>query len=174
MSGLLVVVDYQNDFVDGALGFPGASDIHDPICAKILEYKSAGDMVVFTKDTHVPQYLETQEGMNLPVIHCVKGTKGHDLYGDLETLSEGCIVFEKPTFGSEKLFDFLRSESFDRIELVGLVSNICVLSNAVLAKTALPEAEIIVDCACTDSYDKVLHNKALDVLSGIQVTVTNR
>lgn len=174
MSGLLIVVDYQNDFVDGALGFPGASDIHDPICEKISEYKRSGNTVVFTKDTHKPEYLDTQEGINLPVKHCVKGTKGHDLYGELEALSKGCMVFEKPTFGSAKLFDYLRNSSFDRVELVGLVSNICVLSNAVLSKTALPEALIIVDSACTDSYDKVLHNKALDVLSGIQVTVTNR
>jgi nicotinamidase-related amidase len=174
MSKILIVVDYQNDFVDGTLGFPGASNIHDPICAKIIEYKRSGNTVVFTKDTHLPQYLETQEGINLPVMHCVKGTKGHDLYGDLEALSEGCLIFEKPTFGSGELFDYLRKSSFESVELVGLVSNICVLSNAVLSKTALPEALIIVDSTCTDSYDKVLHNEALDVLSGIQVTVTNR
>lgn len=174
MSGLLIVIDYQNDFVDGALGFPGAGNIHGPICAKILKYKSSGDEVVFTKDTHLPHYLETQEGKNLPVPHCVKGTKGHDLYGDLEALSEGYRIFEKPSFGSGELFDYLRSSSFESVELVGLVSNICVLSNAVLAKTALPEALIIVDASCTDSYDKTLHNEALDVLAGIQVTVTNR
>lgn len=174
MSKLLIVVDYQNDFVDGTLGFPGAEDIHGPICNKVLMYQHAGNAVVFTKDTHLPEYLSTQEGNNLPVMHCVKGTRGHDLYGDLEALSAGCPVFEKPTFGSADLFDYLRSSSFESVELVGLVSNICVLSNAVLSKTALPEALIIVDAACTGSYDKVLHNKALDVLSGIQVTVTNR
>lgn len=174
MSKILIVVDYQNDFVDGSLGFPGAADIHGPICEKIMEYKRSGNTVVFTKDTHLPHYLETQEGINLPVMHCVKGTKGHDLYGDLEGLSEGCLVFEKPTFGSAELFDYLRSSSFESVELVGLVSNICVLSNAVLSKTALPEALIVVDSSCTDSYDKELHSKALDVLSGIQVKVTNR
>lgn len=174
MARLLIVVDYQNDFVDGALGFPGAEKLHGPICDKIGEYRNRGDTVVFTKDTHRPDYLETQEGGNLPVIHCVRGTKGHDLYGKLEELAEGCLVFEKYTFGSDRLFDYLRSSGFSEIELVGLVSNICVLSNAVLAKTALPEAVIRVDASCTDSYDKELNDKTLDVLSGIQVHVTNR
>jgi nicotinamidase-related amidase len=174
MTQLLIVVDYQNDFVDGALGFPGAEKLHEPICAKIEDYKQRGETVVFTKDTHQPEYLETQEGTNLPVIHCVRGTKGHDLYGRLEELAKGCLVFEKYTFGSDRLFDYLRSSGFAEIELVGLVSNICVLSNAVLAKTALPEAKIIVDASCTDSHDRVIHEKTLDVLAGIQVTVTNR
>ncbi len=174
MSRLLIVVDYQNDFVDGALGFPGAEKLHEPICRKIEEYKQRGEPVVFTKDTHHPEYLETQEGKNLPVVHCVRGTKGHKLYGKLEKLAEGCLVFEKYTFGSDQLFDYLRSSGFSEIELVGLVSNICVLTNAVLAKTALPEAKIIVDASCTDSHDKAIHDKTLDVLAGIQVQVTNR
>ncbi len=174
MKKLLIVVDYQNDFVDGALGFPGAEKLHEPICAKIEAYKQRGDTVVFTKDTHKPDYLGTREGANLPVIHCVRGTKGHDLYGRLEELAKGCLVFEKYTFGSDRLFDYLRSSGFSGIELVGLVSNICVLANAVLAKTALPEAEIIVDASCTGSHDPIIHEKTLDVLAGIQVIVTNR
>ena len=90
MARLLIVVDYQNDFVDGALGFPGAEKLHGPICDKIGEYRNRVDTVVFTKDTHRPDYLETQEGGTLPVIHCVWGTKGHDLYGKLEEMAEGC------------------------------------------------------------------------------------
>lgn len=174
MPRLLIVVDYQNDFVDGALGFPGADLLHEAICGKIEKYKDEGETVVFTKDTHDPNYPETQEGKNLPVIHCVRGTKGHEFYGKLKELSEGCPVFEKNTFGSDRLFDYLRSSGFTEIELVGLVSNICVLSNAVLAKTALPEAVIVVDAACTDSHDRVIHEKALDVLEGVQIRVTNR
>lgn len=142
MKKLLIVVDYQNDFVDGALGFPGAADIFPAIRKKVIAYKNEGHTVVFTKDTHVPEYLDTQEGRNLPIIHCVKGTQGHELYGDLEVLSEGSKVFEKNTFGSDLLFDYLRSETFESVELVGLVSNICVLSNAVLAKTASPETQL--------------------------------
>jgi len=174
MKKLLIVVDYQNDFVDGTLGFPGAEKLHEPICAKIEEYIGRGDAVVFTKDTHRPDYLETREGTHLPVVHCVRGTNGHALYGRLEELAKGCLVFEKYTFGSDRLFDYLRSSGFSEIELVGLVSNICVLTNAILAKTALPEADIIVDASCTDSYDKDLNDKTFDVLSGIQVRVTNR
>lgn len=174
MSRLLIVVDFQNDFVSGALGFPGASDLHDLICEKIEEYQRAGETVVFTKDTHLPEYLDTQEGKNLPVEHCISGTNGHALFGRVQELSADCRVFEKNTFGSDLLFDFIRQSDFDLIELVGLVSNICVLSNAVLAKTALPEAQIVVDAKCTDSFDKVLHEKALDILEGIQVKVIHR
>ncbi|HHT77422.1 MAG TPA: cysteine hydrolase [Clostridiaceae bacterium] len=174
MKKLLIVVDYQNDFVDGALGFPGAADIFPAIRKKVIAYKNEGHTVVFTKDTHVPEYLDTQEGRNLPIIHCVKGTQGHELYGDLEVLSEGSKVFEKNTFGSDLLFDYLRSETFESVELVGLVSNICVLSNAVLAKTASPETPIIVDALSTAGNDPELHEKALDVLKGIQVQVINR
>jgi len=122
----------------------------------------------------MPEYLTSQEGRNLPVVHCVKGTKGHELFGDLEVLSEGSKVFEKVTFGSDLLFDYLRSETFDSVELVGLVSNICVLSNAVLSKVALPEALITVDARCTASHDTELNEKTLDVLEGIQVQVTHR
>jgi nicotinamidase-related amidase len=174
MPKLLIVVDFQNDFVTGALGFPGASDIHDLICEKIEEYQCAGETVVFTKDTHLSGYLDTQEGRNLPVEHCISGTYGHALFGRVQELSVDCRIFEKNTFGSDILFDYLRKSDFDWIELVGLVSNICVLTNAVLAKTALPEAQIIVDAKCTDSFDKVLHEKALDILESIQVKVIHR
>ncbi|NLW89227.1 MAG: cysteine hydrolase [Clostridiaceae bacterium] len=171
MTKLLIVVDYQKDFVDGALGFPGAERLHEPICAKIEEYKRNQDVVVFTKDTHHTEYLSTREGRHLPVVHCVRGTMGHELYGRLEELSRGCMVFEKYTFGSDILFDYLRSSGFSEIELVGLVSNICVLSNAILAQTALPEAMITVNASLTDSYDKDLNAKTLDVLEGLQVRV---
>lgn len=174
MQKLLIVVDYQNDFVDGSLGFPGAVLLHEKICEKILSYKSEGQTIVFTLDTHETDYEKTQEGRNLPVPHCIRGTRGHELYGQLESLSDGCIRFEKGTFGSDLLFIFLQANNFKSIELVGLVSNICVISNAVIAKTAQPEAQIIVDAACTDSFDPKLNEKTLDILEGLQVKVTNR
>lgn len=174
MNELLIVVDYQNDFVDGSLGFPGAERLEDPICDKILAYKQAGQTVVFTLDTHEENYLGTREGRKLPVPHCLVGSKGRELYGRVRDLSEGCLLFEKKTFGSDRLFDYLREHSFDRIELVGLVSNICVLANAVLAGAASTESVISVDASCTASFDPSLHEKTLDVLSGIQVEVTNR
>jgi len=176
MKKLLVVVDYQKDFVDGALGFPGAAALENRIVEKIEAYRQAGDAVAFTLDTHRADYLcATQEGKNLPVIHCVRGSAGWALYGRVaERRQAGDKVFEKPAFGSAELFDYLRAEAFDGVELVGLVSNICVLANAVLAKTALPEAIVEVDAACTAGFDEALHRAALDVLEGLQVRVTNR
>ncbi|MEG1994486.1 MAG: cysteine hydrolase family protein, partial [Oscillospiraceae bacterium] len=109
-----------------------------------------------------------------PITHCVKGTEGWNLYGELENSLKNRTCFEKCTFGSDALFDFLRASEYESVELIGLVSNICIISNAIIAKTALPEAEIIVDASCTDSFDKELHNKALDVMQGLQITVINK
>lgn len=185
MKRLLIVVDYQNDFVDGALGFAGAEKLEAPIAARIDEYRARGDQIAFTFDTHDKNYLQTQEGKNLPVEHCISGTDGHRLYGCLESkISDLDKQFEKKTFGSDALFEWLREANesavgvgglpFESIELVGLVSNICVVSNAVLAKTACPEVPIIVDAACTASFDAAMNEKVLDVLQGLQVQVTNR
>lgn len=174
MKKLLIVVDYQKDFVDGSLGFSGAELLEDGICRKIEEYRNSGQTIVFTLDTHRENYLETQEGMNLPVPHCFTGTQGHALYGRIGEMASGYARFEKAAFGSDGLYSWLRDNCFDIIELVGLVSNICVLTNAVLAKTACPESQIVVDAACTASFDSRLNEEALDVLEGIQVRVTNR
>ena len=174
MNKLLVVVDYQNDFVDGSLGFPKAAALHDTICEKILSYRDEGQTIVFTLDTHEPDYKKTQEGINLPIPHCIRGTSGHELYGHVNDFSLGCEKFEKGTFGSDLLFAYLQKTTFESVELVGLVSNICVISNAVLAKTAQPEALIIVDAACTASFDQLLNEKTLDILEGLQIKITNR
>ena len=174
MNKLLVVVDYQNDFVDGSLGFPKAAALHDTICEKILSYRDEGQTIVFTLDTHEPNYKKTQEGINLPIPHCIRGTSGHELYGRVNDFSLGCEKFEKGTFGSDLLFAYLQKTTFESIELVGLVSNICVISNAVLAKTAQPEALIIVDAVCTATFDQLLNEKTLDILEGLQIKITNR
>lgn len=172
---LLVVVDYQNDFVDGALGFEGASSIEQAILDKIASYRAAGDQVAFTFDTHTEAYLTTQEGVHLPVVHCVQDTPGWQLREALEqTRQPQDLVFKKPCFGSAELFDYLRAHSFDMIELCGLVSHICVLSNAILAKTAAPETPIVVDARATASFSPQLHTAALDVLEGVQVQVIHR
>ncbi len=168
---LLVVVDFQKDFVDGTLGFDSAPALAEPIMGKVRRYQQAGDDVVVTMDTHGEDYLTTQEGKRLPVAHCIKGTPGWEVYGGVKALVADCPMFEKPTFGSGLLFDYLRQHTYQAIELVGLVSNICLISNAVVAKTAQPEAEIIVDSACTASFDPTLHEAALAVLRGLQVTV---
>jgi len=169
----LIVVDYQNDFVTGSLGNPEAAALEYGIAEKIRQYRDCGGDVIFTLDTHGEDYLDTQEGRKLPVAHCLQGTEGHKLYGAPAGLAlESDRKFRKGTFGSDELFAYLKSKTFESIELVGVVSNICVLSNAILAKTAQPETPIIVDSKCTASNDSHLHQAAIDVMSGLQIEVT--
>ena len=175
MKKCLIVVDYQNDFVDGSLGFPGAVELELNIVSKIKQYRQSGDEVIFTFDTHDEDYLNKREGRYLPVPHCLLGTQGHELYGsvaDLIMVSDK--AFTKNTFGSEALFEYLKTTSYESIELVGVVSNVCVFSNAVLARTAQPEAEIIIDAACTASHNPQLHTAALETMEGLQMQVINR
>lgn len=185
MKRLLVVVDYQCDFVDGPLGFEEAKLLDHRIAEKVREYHENGDIVVYTMDSHDRNYLQTQEGKNLPVEHCVDGTPGWELYGETnEAILTRDRMFRKSSFGSSRFFEYLnRAQAmanqaavmpFESIELVGLVSNICVLSNAVIAKAACPEVPVIVDASCSASSNAELHEKALDVLEGIQVQVINR
>ncbi len=175
MKKLLVVVDYQNDFVNGSLGFEKAPWLEDGIIRKIGEYKQSGGEVVFTFDTHYENYMQTQEGRNLPVPHCLQNSKGWNLYGKVADIcDESTKRFEKVTFGSMKLAEYLKEKQYDSVELVGVVSNICVISNAVLAKAALPESEVIVDASCIASNDDALNEKALDVMQGMQIKVINR
>ncbi len=157
MKKCLIVVDYQNDFVDGSLGFPEAVLL---------------DEVMFTFDTHDEAYMDTQEGRSLPVAHCLKNTFGHALYGRVaEMIEQNDRRFEKHTFGSDELFQFLKSERYESIELAGVVSNICVISNAVLAKTAQPETPVLVDVHCTASNDAALNRAALDVMRSLQIQI---
>ena len=175
MKKCLIVVDYQNDFVTGALGFPAAAALEDRIAEKIRAYRAGGDEVMFTFDTHNSTYLLSREGRYLPVPHCIGGTEGHKLYGKVgELVSEDDWCFIKYTFGSDALYDFLKQNKFSSIELVGVVTNICVISNAVLARTAQPETDVLVDAACCASNDPVLGEKALDVMESLHIDVTGR
>ncbi len=174
MERYLFVIDYQKDFVDGALGFPGAEKLDAKIAARVREYGKG--RVLFTRDTHFENYLQTREGRNLPVVHCVKGTEGWQVYGEtaraLEEVEAPAI--DKLVFGmdvSDPATAAVLPETADEIELVGLVSNICVVSNAVVLQSKYPEATITVNAPCTDSFDKALHAKVLDVLQGFQVKV---
>lgn len=184
MRKLLVVVDYQKDFVDGSLGFAGAELLDSKIVKRIKEYLANGDMVMFTMDTHFKKdlnpkfkdYLETREGKQLPVYHCVHGTPGWELYGDTgKLLKDGVnsIMLKKYTFGinpkdmCSEIFD----EDFCEIELVGLVTNMCVISNAVTMQARYPDAQIRVSRKLCDSFDKKMHDAALDVLASMQVEV---
>ena len=167
MERYLFVIDYQNDFVDGALGFPGAEKLDAKIAAKIRQYGKG--RVLFTRDTHFENYLSTREGKNLPVIHCIKETLGWEVYGETaKALAEvEAPAIDKLVFGmdvTDPATAAVLPKQADEIELVGLVSNICVVSNAVVLQSKYPEATIVVDAACTDSFDKGLHQKVLDVL----------
>ncbi|HIX91622.1 MAG TPA: cysteine hydrolase [Firmicutes bacterium] len=172
MKKLLVVVDYQNDFIDGALGFAGAEKLAPRIAARIAEARANGGDVIFTLDTHGGDYLTTSEGKKLPIPHCIKGTNGHKLYPEIAALvRDGDIVIEKPSFGSTELYDRLRDSDYTDIELCGLVTDICVVSNAILAKTALPEARVSVAKSLTATADKSKYDAALAILASVQIDV---
>lgn len=173
MKKLLIVVDYQNDFVDGSLGFKKAEELDEKIYRKIKEYKERDDVVIFTFDTHDERYLESVEGKHLPISHCLKNTKGHDLFGKVAFLfdKEKDIYFEKDTFPSLDLANYLKGQEFESVELCGLVSNICVLSNAIMVKASLPNTEIYVDKNLTASFDEKLNEECMDILKGLHVNV---
>lgn len=171
---LLIVVDYQNDFVDGSLGFEAAKDIESAICNKIEKYVKGGHDVVFTLDTHSQKYLLTDEGRNLPVKHCIKGTAGHKLYGKVATLARDKVQIEKPTFASLELAKYIEGKDYGEIELCGVVTNICVISNAVMAKAAAPDCKITVDAACCASNDSEIEEKSYEIMKNLHVTVIGR
>jgi nicotinamidase-related amidase len=176
---ILVVVDMQNDFVNGALGTKEAVAIVPYVVGRVVDGINRGEKIFFTRDTHEADYMETREGKNLPVKHCIKGSFGWEVYGETaKALREvEAPAIDKLVFGmdvTDPATAAVLPESADEIELVGLVSNICVVSNAVVLQSKYPEATILVDASCTDSFDKVLHEKVLDVLEGFQVKVVNR
>ncbi|MDC7287821.1 cysteine hydrolase [Blautia schinkii] len=169
MKRLLVVVDMQKDFIDGSLGTKEAEAIVPKVVEKVKEYRSAGDKVVFTFDTHHEDYLETQEGKRLPVVHCVKGTPGWELDKTLQEF-EG-KWFEKGTFGSRELGEWAADEKFEYIELVGLCTDICVISNALLLKAFLPESVVAVDPAGCAGVTPASHANALEAMKMCQIEV---
>lgn len=174
MKKLLVVVDYQNDFVDGALGFEGAADIEEKIVGYIDYFERNGDFIAFTLDTHERDYLQTTEGQNLPVEHCIKGTDGWKLTERLQDYAKKYPKFEKHTFGSLDLGNYIRGIAplVNEVYLVGLVSNICVISNAIIAKAALDKnGKVFVIKNATDSNDKEMQQKAFEVLENLHIKV---
>lgn len=169
MKRLLVVVDMQKDFIDGSLGTREAEMIVPKVVEKVKEFQGADDEVVFTFDTHHEDYLETQEGKRLPVVHCVKGTPGWELDKSLNDF--GGKRFEKGTFGSRELGEWALANKFDYIELVGLCTDICVISNALLVKAFLPEATVAVDAACCAGVTPASHKNALEAMKMCQIEV---
>ena len=172
MKKVLIVVDMQNDFITGPLGTPEARAIVPPVREKIYAHKRAGDRVIFTRDTHFDNYLETQEGRRLPVVHCVQGTEGHEIAPELDT--SGCEIFDKTSFGSLELAEYLAETAAgaDGIELCGLCSDICVVSNALILKAQFPEIPITVDARCCAGVTEESHRAALLTMRTCQVEVT--
>ena len=183
MKKLLAVIDYQNDFVTGALGFPAAAEIDDGIAELVQDYLTRGDEVLFTYDTHGADYLDTREGRALPVPHCLENSAGWRLYGKTQLLCrDTCANWQistirKRTFAmSPEDAAALRNSlgPVDEILLVGVVTNMCVLSNAIMLQAAWPEAQLTVDASLCRSFDPALGEKALDVLDGLQIKVIGR
>lgn len=166
---VLLVIDMQNDFIDGALGTKEAVAIVDKVNKKIAAYRQAGGIVIFTRDTHGENYLETMEGKKLPVKHCLKGTKGWEITSKLDTA--GDKIIDKPTFGSIELAEYLETLEVDEIEIVGLCTDICVISNAMIIKAKFPEKVIKVDSACCAGVTPESHLNALKALKMCHIEV---
>ncbi|MCD8050253.1 MAG: cysteine hydrolase [Clostridiales bacterium] len=170
----LILVDVQNDFVDGALGTAEAQEMLPRLVEKVRQFE--GTLLV-TKDTHGADYMDTQEGRNLPVPHCIKGTEGWQLAPSLLALPavRGAKVYEKPCFGSTALAADLAALNakggVDSVELVGLCTDICVVSNALLLKAAMPEVPVSVDATCCAGVTPEKHEAALNVMESCQVAV---
>lgn len=175
----LIVVDMQKDFVDGALGTKEAQAIVPAVCEKILSFDGE---IIMTQDTHQSNYLDSQEGRILPVTHCIHNTPGWELndevYAAVKSHDVAAICsMMKPTFGSVELGEFLRgkncNEAVDEIVLIGLCTDICVISNALLIKAFLPEVKVTVDAACCAGVTPESHNNALKAMRMCQVNIEN-
>lgn len=165
MKKTLIVVDMQNDFIDGVLGTKEAQAIVPNVKKKIDEYYARGDEIIFTRDTHQANYLETNEGKHLPVEHCIEGTKGWQIAEGLEV--SNCTYIDKPNFG----WAFWRTQDFEEVELVGLCTDICVVSNAIILKATYPEIEIYVDASCCAGVTPETHKSALETMKMCQINV---
>ena len=165
MKKTLIVVDMQNDFIDMALGTKEAVAIVPKVKAKIQEYVKKGDEIIFTRDTHFADYLHTTEGKKLPVEHCIKGTPGWEITDGLYV--PGCKIIDKPNFG----WPHWKNEALEAVELVGLCTDICVVSNALIIKAVFPDAAVTVDSACCAGVTPASHEAALKTMAMCQVDI---
>ncbi len=170
MRDMLIVVDMQNDFIDGTLGTKEAQAIVPNVAAKIEEYRAAGKKIIFTRDTHDSDYLKTHEGQNLPIPHCITGTEGYEISSKLH-VCHADIVVNKGSFGYmhwEKLGDV------NSIEICGLCTDICVVSNALILRALYPEIDITVDASCCAGVTPEAHKAALTVMGSCQIEVIEK
>lgn len=168
---LLIIVDFQNDFVDGSYSFKEAVSIEPHLLKLISEFEDSKDDIVFTRDVHQNDYLLTEEGKHKPFPHCIEGSFGAEIYGEVGKISKKYRVFDKDTYGSRQLYNYLKDHHYDEVTLVGLISSICVLANAVVVKTILPDAHVIVDSLGVTDPDKEIEMKTFDVLRGLDVEI---
>lgn len=174
MNKVLIVVDMQNDFIDGALGTPEAQAIVPKAIQKIRRHEGP---VIYTRDTHTIQYSETQEGRKDPIPHCVEGTYGWEFQENIARLAlqKQPTIFNKDTFGSKELVGYLMGKNaenrIDEIELIGLRTDICVISNALTLKTFLPEVEIKIDASCCAGVTPDRHENALKAMEACQIVI---
>lgn len=170
---ILIVVDMQNDFIDGALGTKEAEAIVPAVAARIRECRENGYTVIATLDTHGENYMQTPEGKKLPVPHCVKGTNGWQINPEVLAAAGECVLVEKPTFGSTELpgivAEIAKGADHLAIELLGLCTDICVVSNALMLKANFPDAEMAVNAACCAGVTPAKHAAALETMSSCQI-----
>jgi nicotinamidase-related amidase len=173
MKKALIAIDLQEDFVSGALGTPEARAIIPGVIAKIKDYQDNNHDVIFTFDTHDKDYLNTREGANLPVEHCIKNTPGWELYGEIKSGIDfdRCVKFEKNTFGSIELGRYICDKQYDQVELIGLCSGICVIANAVIIKSFCPEIKIITDKNRTACVTPETHETAYNAMKLLQLDI---
>ncbi len=172
MQDFLLVIDMQNDFISGALGTPEANAIVPRVKEKIEAARASGVRVVFTRDTHTEDYLNTQEGRNLPVPHCLLGTGGWQICGQLDVAD--AAVFDKPGFGSPELIRFLcMLPALEEVEFVGLCTDICVISNAMLVKASLPNVPIYINADLCAGVTPESHQTALDAMAACQMAIVH-
>ncbi|MBR6289199.1 MAG: cysteine hydrolase [Acholeplasmatales bacterium] len=195
MKNVLIVIDMQNDFIDGSLGTKEAQSIVPNVIEKIKQYRDAGHHIIFTKDTHEEDYLETFEGKHLPVQHCIHGTDGWHIKEEIFDLFKNCpdkedifTCIQKPTFGALAWcsFEFMNWAGIEMkemkhisgleyvggsIEICGLCTDICVISNALILRSMYPQTEILVDSSCCAGVTPEKHEAALEVMRSCQIEV---
>ena len=172
MKKTLIVIDMQHDFIDGPLGTAAARAIVPNVQKKIEEYVASGDNIIFTRDTHHENYYDTQEGRLLPVEHCMEMTPGWCIHKDIQS-QFGTEIIDKHNFGYHAWYGYRNLLNVDRVEIVGVCTDICVITNALLIKTEFPEANIRVDASCCAGTTPENHQAALAVMDSCQIHIVN-
>lgn len=167
---VLAVIDMQRDFIDGALGTNEAVQVVERVREKVQEYRKQEQLIVYTRDTHTEDYLNTQEGKKLPIIHCIRGTEGWNIHPDVYL--PGYPIIDKPSFGTFALVDYIAAQKeIEEIEVIGLCTDICVISNVMILKAAFPEIPIVVDAKCCAGVIPQSHQNALAAMKMCQIHI---